>query len=597
MNPPLRSQHACPFLPTVVALAWAFAGPPTNPAVAAEPGTWEGHTVYQLNGKAKAIKLPSEYQLVSRGWPAPALVPYLAYMPEKDRVAMLVLYEGKNRDIAISFSDDRGATWSIPKYLHLDEKGNAAAGGLTLTYLGGGTLLTEHWISRDYGETWEALPKQNIREVWLPALVDRDPKTGKVTRLAKAYWSPIRTWGTGLTGPYSQAYISFSYDEGKTWQDEIKVPQWLKVCEIALARAANGDMVAACRLDLNQRLDPTAMDNYTGTGVSISKDNGKTWSDPFDPTMVLFGWGRTHMWLETLPDGDLVMTYNVRRGFPDAPSGYPQFGIGAMVSHDHGRTWDIDHQYIVHHYEGNVAARDFWSFQGAPSNAASAVLPDGSLLTAFNMEYTKIGLVKWTLNHAKLNRDKTYSRAPFDSALRNEFDPATLTGKQPKRPARANLAVEGRGAQATSSKANLDMALLLENPYLYSQFPPGVVLETSPAWVQITWPKAHKIDEVRILSGDPSLPQGQERAWLPLEYRLEYRGPDAEWLELAAGAQKAPATLAFVWHDEQKKDANTYQYVHPFAPVKTDAIRLTIARSADAAQGRSFLRCLQVFGK
>jgi hypothetical protein len=507
-----------------------------------------------------------------------------------------VLYEGKGRDAAITFSDDRGANWSVPRYINTDVKGNHASGSLTLSYLGGGRLLTEHYASSDYGETWQALPKQDHREVWLPVLVDRDAMSGKVTRLAKTYWSPLRQWGTGITGPYAQGYLRFSYDEGRTWKDEVKPPEWLKVSEIGITRAKNGDIVAACRLDLNKRLDPTAMDEYTGTGVSISKDNGRTWSNPFDPKSVLFEWGRTHMWLVAMPDGDLVMTYNVRRGYPDAPNGHPQFGIEAVVSHDNGKTWDLDHRYVLHHYEGSYEAKDFWSFQGGPSNASTAVLPDGTLLTAFNMEYTKIGLVRWCLNRDGLNKDRAYSRAPFDSALRNEFDPAMLTGKRAARPARSNIAVAHQGAMVMSSKANIDASLLLEDSYLFSQFPPGVVLETSPAWVEIAWPKPHMIDEVRILTGDPSLPPGQERACVPRDYHLEYRHA-GKWIDLAAPAQDAASTLAFAWRDERKNEARTYAFEHRFAPVVADAIRLTVTRSADTAKGRTFLKRVEVWGK
>jgi len=545
-------------------------------------GNWSKTVVYQLNGKAKPIPLPGEYQLASKDWPKPAMVPYLAYMPEKDRVAML-LYGVP----AISFSDDHGATWSVPKSI--------PGAGLTLTYLGNGTLLSDNMVSHDYGETWEALPKQTVREVWLPSLVDRDPKTGKVTRLAKAFWSPIREWGTLKTGAYAQGYISFSYDEGKTWQDEVKVPQWLKVSEIALARAKNGDMVAACRLDLNDLLDPTAMDNYTGTGVSISKDNGKTWSDPHTPKNTLFDWGRTHMWLETMPDGDMIMSYNVRRGYPDAPGGYPQFGAEAVVSHDNGRTWDIDHRYILHVYEGNVPARDFWSFQGATSNASTAILPDGTLLTAFNMEYTKIGLVKWKLNDKGVNKDKTYAKAPYDSVLRNEFDPAILTGKQVKPTGRRNVAMANQGAKVSGTHSDYDPVLVLANPYLYSQFPPGVTFDSSPAVVEITWPKRYKVDEVQILTGDPNTTPGQDMSRVPLDYQLEYRKGE-KWINIVPPVQNAVGQAAFTWQDEQKKDNNTYAYLHKFSPVETDGIRLTITKATNSPTGRVFLRRIEVWG-
>ncbi len=565
----------------ILCLAWVLAGV-TVCSAADNTGNWSKHTVYQLNGKAKAIQLPSEYQEPSKNWPKPGMVPYLAYMPEKDRVAML-LYGVPS----ISFSDDHGATWTLPR--------DIPGAGLTLTYLGNGTLLSDNQVSHDYGETWEALPAQKVREVWLPSLVDKDPKTGKVTRLAKAFWSPIREWGTLKTGPYAQGYISFSYDEGKTWVDEIKVPQWQSVSEIALGRAKNGDMVAACRLDLNPLLDPTAMDNYTGLGVSISKDNGKTWTDPHEAKNILFDWGRTHMWLETMPNGDMIMSYNVRRGYPDAPSGFPQFGAEAVVSHDNGQTWDIDHRYILHFYEGNEPAKDFWSFQGATSNAATCILPDGWLLTAFNMEYTKIGLVKWKLNDKGLNNDKYYASAPYDSVLRNEFDPAILTGKIAKPKGSHNIAMANQGAKVSATQSDYQPVLVLANPYLYSQFPPGLTFDPSPAVIEITWPKSRKIDEVKILTGDPNGAPTDDMSKVPVDYQLEYRKA-GKWVSLSVPVVNGTPELAFTWKDDARKERKTYQFDHKFTPVTTYGVRLTITKASNSPTGRVFLRRIEVWG-
>ena len=548
-------------------------------------------TTYQLNGAAPAIRRPAEFQLVSQDWPATAMVPYLAYMPEPDRLAMLVIYGHPGTlyqgDPGLSFSDDHGATWTVPRRI--------PGAGMSLAYLGGGTLLSDRMASHDYGQTWEPLPAPPEREVWLPPLVDRDPKSGQATRLAKAFWSPLRSWGTGKTGPYAQGFIAFSDDQGRSWQGEIKVPQWLKVSEISLVRAANGDLVAACRLDLNPRFDPTAMDNYTGLGISLSSDDGRTWSDPFDPAMILFDWGRTHTWLTALPGGELVATYNVRRGYPDAPSGYPQFGIEAVVSRDHGRTWDLDHRYVLHVYEGNVAARDFWSFQGAPSNASTALLPGGVLLTAFNMEYAKIGLVRWRQSDQGLNQDRTHAQAAHDSALRNEFDPASLSGQKAEPTDSGNIALAGLGAQVTATPADYDPILVLANPYLYSQFPPGLVFEPLPAVVEITWSTSHQIDSVQILSGDPDGDPSEDWSRVPLDYQLECCQAGA-WTQLAAPVVDATAQLAFTWCDEAKRERRTCGFVHRFDPIMVTGVRLTITRAAHSDAGRALVRRIEVNG-
>ncbi len=542
------------------------------------------NTVYQLNGKANAIELPREYQLASKDWPKPAQVPYLVYMPEKDRLAMLVIYGNP----AISFSDDHGATWSVPKEI--------PGAGRTLSYLGNGTLLSDFMVSHDYGETWEALPKQSEREVWLPPLVDKDPKTGKVTRLAKTFWSPLREWGHGKKGPYSQGYISFSYDEGRTWVDEIKVPQWFKVSEVALSRAKNGNIVAACRLDNPKLFDGVDCDNYSGTGVSISKDNGKTWSDPFDPKMILFDWGRNHMFLETMPGGEIVMSYIVRRGYADDASGFPQFGIEAVVSRDNGKTWDLDHRCILHVYSGGEPATDFRAAYASPYNASTVVLPDGALLTAFNMEYSKIGLVKWRLNDKGLNKDRTYSNAPHDSFLRNEFDPAILTGKQAQPTGRRNLATARLGATVLATRSDIEPLLALENPYLYAQHPPGVVFESAPAIIEIRLPGIRRIDEVRILSGDAYATPGEDLSRVPLDYQLEYYSA-GKWTRLTEPVVNAEGRVAFIWRDELRQPYRTYQFLHLFDPVRADRVRLTITRATNSPTGRVFLKRIEVWGE
>ena len=54
------------------------------------------------------------------------------------------------------------------------------------------------------------------------------------------------------------------------------------------------------------------------------------------------------------PSGEIVMTYVVRKGYVDSPDGFPQFGVEAVVSRDHGQTWDLDHRYILHHWIGHI---------------------------------------------------------------------------------------------------------------------------------------------------------------------------------------------------------------------------------------------------
>src|ERR1035438_10298802 len=51
---------------------------------------WTPHTVRQLNGRAVEIQLPAKDQILTERWNRRVDDPYLVYMPEKDRLLLLV---------------------------------------------------------------------------------------------------------------------------------------------------------------------------------------------------------------------------------------------------------------------------------------------------------------------------------------------------------------------------------------------------------------------------------------------------------------------------------------------------------------------------
>jgi len=168
-------------------------------------------------------------------------------------------------------------------------------------------------------------------------------------------------------------------------------------------------------------------DHYSGLGVSISSDNGLTWSK----LNMLYEWGRHHPSMVVLPDGDIVMSYVVRLGYTDAPDGFPRYGVEAVVSHDHGKTWDLDHRYLLSAWKGRITGPLRW--YGGPQSSSTALLPDGEILTAFGTGFRnpeaktynmEIGLVKWRLSDQPTDGDRTIADAPFDSEARNVFDPS-----------------------------------------------------------------------------------------------------------------------------------------------------------------------------
>lgn len=401
---------------------------------------WQPHEVQLLNG-AEVISVPAQFQIVTESWNRVVAVPYIAYIPEKDRVLMLISCDYPHQAMVL-YSDDHGATWSNPEFVHLGADGKPDTGmGVGLTYIGDGKVLLaagRRWLSKDFGKTWEDLgamptmPDGSAWNVWDPIFVDRDPETKAVKRLLETGYSMDTARWESNGGPgYSKGHIHTSLDEGRTWVDTVKVPEWDGASEITIIRAANRDLVAACRTDKPVSMNEV-LDHYEGLAVSISKDDGKTWS----ALNRLFAWGRHHPSLVLLADGTLVMTYVVRKGYTDAADGLPRFAVEAIVSKDNGQSWDLDHRYVLHWWKGNQTGQNSW---WASSQATSTLLmPDGSLLTVFGTGYRSgekdksvaaprdVGMVSWRLSEKSLDSTDTITKAPWESDGRNVFDPKIL---------------------------------------------------------------------------------------------------------------------------------------------------------------------------
>ncbi len=392
---------------------------------------WQTHEVRQLNGKAGTVRLPARFQMVTESWNRVVAVPYIVNMPEKDRLLMLVGCDYPHHP-EVLFSNDRGETWSDPQPAISDADGKPLpALGTGLCYLGNGNVMFyagSRWFSRDYGQTWnqsvvlDPTPDGKRWAIWDPPLVERDAKTGNLIRL-------IETGYQQSGHKNSQAFLRSSTDGGATWSPAARIAQWKGANEVTLLRAANGHLVAACRTIIPVRLQSETIDHLEGLGISISTDDGRTWS----VVKKLYDYGRHHPSLVLMPNQDIVMTYVVRLGYVDDQNGFPQFGIEAVVSHDHGVTWDLDHRYLLHVWSGKRKGKTYWW----PSSQAtsSTLLADGAILTAFGTGYRikagkdspqaprDAGLIEWRLNTKPVNAESTIRDAAFDSDLRNVFDP------------------------------------------------------------------------------------------------------------------------------------------------------------------------------
>jgi hypothetical protein len=379
--------------------------PPSRPNPFGQPH----HVVLQLKGEKKPTSRPAELLWISQSWNNENVqMPYLVYFPEKDRLLLLVQCEQPIHSALIT-SDDGGKTWSQRKWLSVDDGGRPNGVGLGLTHLGEGRLLAfpedlkTLWLSSDYGQTWKGRPAKEPgpeRYTWDPLLVVRGA-SGRVERVAQGCWSPTGVrWGSA-EGPYSQAYFRTSADEGQTWSEAAKVSPWLGVNEVSMMVARNDDWVAACRTDNPKRFAPLQFDHYSGLGISISRDQGKTWS----ALKELYEWGRHHPSMVLLPGGRILMTYAVRLGYPNNSEGFPQFGVEAVISRDNGQTWDLNHRYVLAVWAGNL--KDERSWFCSVQSTSTVLLRDGTILTAFGTGFANqadakrcrmdVALVRWRL--------------------------------------------------------------------------------------------------------------------------------------------------------------------------------------------------------
>jgi len=380
--------------------------------------SWKPHSIRQWDGRGGEVCHPAKFRFVPQ-WQGLKVTPYgLAQMDNGEIALIGVAYRGNHEydeKTVIGFSGDGGATWSAyqPVEGHLGRP-------TILTYLGRGELTfasgrgsagggNDKYFSHDYGRTWQCEPRQ-LASNGEPfntegnALVDRDAN-GHAERIAEA--------GCNLTGepwPFhtTNSFLRWSSDGGHTWENESQPEAWhcedtykghtvVRGCtEGSLVRAANGDIVAALRLGMrpHYREHPFCSDNFESTAVSISKDDGRTWS----PIREVLPPGRMHATLNRLESGDLVMTVIRRIDIRDGKLATYRRGCEAVISRDHGRTWDVDRTITVDDFA--FCDERNWVASGESmipkcGHQYSIALTDGSILTGYG-NYSAGGvLIHW----------------------------------------------------------------------------------------------------------------------------------------------------------------------------------------------------------
>jgi hypothetical protein len=220
-------------------------------------------------------------------------------------------------------------------------------------------------VSNDHGATW------TTRDIDAPAVAlgasYRDDRAflridDRVV-LRAIYGKPV------ARVRFYESWLLRSEDDGETWTFgplAASVEADVSHGETAIARAANGDIVAMMR---------TEPAYGTCMWLCRSSDLGKTWSKPV-PT-PLHG-HPAH--LLKLRDGRLLCTYGVRD---------PPIGIRACLSRDDGRIWRAEDIVVLR------TGADFKRDSGYPITIEGS---DGALITTYYLtrgDKTGIELTRW----------------------------------------------------------------------------------------------------------------------------------------------------------------------------------------------------------
>lgn len=291
-------------------------------------------------------------------------------------------------DVDCYVSGDGGQTWIYsgtpaphePKTIRMNHASGLSSDGSLV-------VLCSGWGGKDY------------REYTLPVMVSRSSDGGViwdrsgVVRIQEGmpnlipYGNIIRVnGGTLAVSLYdavsmpgiNRAYVFFSLDDGRTWQDPVIIgesdalrsPELGNYNETSLLCTSQNRFLAACR-------------TYTRDAhleLLISDNRGRSWKIP----EAMYGSGLTtpqehpgH--LLKLNDGRILLTYGIRWG---------AHGIGARISNDNGLTWGP--LMIVISYGGNDG--------GYPS---SVQLEDGTIVTAYYSDKNRyhdhyyMGVLRW----------------------------------------------------------------------------------------------------------------------------------------------------------------------------------------------------------
>ena len=372
-----------------------------------ESFSWKEHHTWHGNGKGGFTSRPARYQFLPQHNGA-KVTPYgLAQMDNGEIILVgSTTVEGGRSAAVIAFSDDLGETWS--DYIHPE---HPCTHPMMLIYFGHGDLAfrsswepsgPHYFVSHDYGRTWPEKRPVAPSSDGLPIacegspLVDRDSQ-GIATAIAETGQTALFVGGIYQ---HCRGCLHWTRDQGRTWEDFSYPDAWLwhetfdgKTSERgsgegALIRAANGDLVAMMRMDCEGRYTKYAYDQFEGLGVSISGDEGRSWS----PIRRVCEAGRMHANLVRLPNNDLIMTAIRRMDHRGGKLASYRRGCDAFVSHDHGQTWDQEEMIVLDDWPHHDPNDWYGSVCG---HLYSVVLSDASVLTGYSKHDVGGVLIHW----------------------------------------------------------------------------------------------------------------------------------------------------------------------------------------------------------
>ena len=132
------------------------------------------------------------------------------------------------------------------------------------------------------------------------------------------------------------------------------------------------------------RAVPHTNDQGDRTMICESTDGGRTWVNLRD-----FGdYGMMYIRVPRLRDGRLLMTYTQR-------STFPPLGMRAVLSHDDGRTWDLESDILI------IDGKTPWGMPSGGGFGNTLEMADGTLVTAYTYrdgaDKTHLEIARWRL--------------------------------------------------------------------------------------------------------------------------------------------------------------------------------------------------------